>query len=379
MKWRNKFVIAVVAASAAASVARSGHELPVYPSYYPHEIEIATVTPDQVAGLLRDSKIQAYLGRRSIFAGAVPESIGAVESLGSFVIVRVNPTSPHGKDDASACATARTVARTVAANGGVILHPYPVTPFHGDYLHHVDRIEDLATSWLGPEPAAPAIEDLKVRATGAAAKLIPRDDLATADLWDIEIEEVAASELVAATMTKINGWLGPPGLKAGWYQAYLLLSDAIDGKTREHVESELQRLQYGGSADAVERINLERDLVAELISGCRKVVIGYTVKHEYYNADFSAGVENIAYDAHQGFNSPIFIRTVKLKDFPWNGWLALGLDSPAQAAWNPIAGFTDPFGRLMWAALGDPAALPSPYDAGWILNRISDVEAMPRR
>ncbi len=32
--------------------------------------------------------------------------------------------------------------------------------------------------------------------------------------------------------------------------------------------------------------------------------------------------ENIAYDSHAGFNSAIFIRTVKLKDFPWNGWLA---------------------------------------------------------
>jgi hypothetical protein len=180
-------------------------------------------------------------------------------------------------------------------------------------------------------------------------------------------------------MTAINGWLGPPGLKTGWYQAYLLLGDAIDGKTRERVESKLRRLQYGGIADAVERINLERDLVAELVGGCRNVVIGYTVKREYYNAEFSAGIENIAYDAHQGFNSPMFIRTVKLKDFPWNGWLVLGLDARGQAAWNPIAGFNDPFGRLMWAALGDPAAVPSPYDASWVLNRISDVESMPRR
>ena len=379
MKRRSILVIAIVAALAAATVARSGHELPVYPSYYPHEIEIATVTPDQAAGLLRDGKIHAYVGGAPTFAGTVPESIGAVESLGSFVIVRVNPVSPHSKDDASACAAVRAVARVVAANGDVVLHPYPVTPFHGDYLHHVDRVEDLATGLLGPKHAPPAIQDLKVRATGAAAKRIPRSDSAAPGLWDIEIEEVAASKLVASTTTTINGWLGPPGLKTGWYQAYLLLGDAIDGKTRERVESKLRRLQYGGIADAVERINLERDLVAELVGGCRKVVIGYTVKREYYNAEFSAGIENIAYDAHQGFNSPMFIRTVKLKDFPWNGWLALGLDARGQAAWNPIAGFNDPFGRLMWAALGDPAAVPSPYDASWVLNRISDVESMPRR
>ena len=180
-------------------------------------------------------------------------------------------------------------------------------------------------------------------------------------------------------MTVLNGWLGPSALKTGWYQAYLLLGDAPEGKAKERVESNLRRLRDGGSADAVEHINLERDLVAELIAGCRKLVIGYTVKREYYNADFSAGIENIAYDAQQGFNSPIFIRTVKLKDFPWNGWLALGLDAHGQAAWNPIAGFTDPFGRLMWAALSDPAAMPAPYDTGWLLNRISDVQSTPRR
>jgi hypothetical protein len=115
------------------------------------------------------------------------------------------------------------------------------------------------------------------------------------------------------------------------------------------------------------------------VGGCRKTVAGYTVKREYFNSEFSAGIENIAYDAHEGFNSPMFIRTAKLKDFPWNGWLALGVDGRAKAAWNPIAGFTDPFGRLMWFALGDPAVVPSPYDENWVFNRISDVASKPRR
>ncbi len=70
----------------------------------------------------------------------------------------------------------------------------------------------------------------------------------------------------------------------------------------------------------------------------------------------------------------MFLRTVKLKDFPWNGWLTLGIDQAPQAAWNPIAGFDDPFGHLLWFAVGDPALLPQPYDSGWMLNRISDVQ-----
>ena len=107
-------------------------------------------------------------------------------------------------------------------------------------------------------------------------------------------------------------------------------------------------------AGAVERINLERDLVGALIGGCRKVVAGYTVKREYFNAEFSAGIENIGYDALDGLNSPMFLRTVKLKDFPWNGWLRSASTARPTAAWNPIGGFTDPFGRLMWFARRRP-------------------------
>src|SRR5262249_34501485 len=115
--------------------------------------------------------------------------------------------------------------------------------------------------------------------------------------------------------------------------------------------------------------DLERQLVAALTGGCERVVLGYTTKREYYDGEFSAGIENIAADAQTGLNSPIFIRTAKLKDFPWNGWLQLGVPAPPAAAWNPIAGSPDPAGRLFWPALGDPAAIPAPGSASWIGNR----------
>src|SRR5712691_603771 len=85
---------ALVVAAAVVTAARSGHELPIYPSYYPQEIEIATVAPQQAADLLRQSKIQAYVGAEPRFARPLPDSVRAVESLGSFVTVRVNPQSP---------------------------------------------------------------------------------------------------------------------------------------------------------------------------------------------------------------------------------------------------------------------------------------------
>ena len=61
-----------------------------------------------------------------------------------------------------------------------------------------------------------------------------------------------------------------------------------------------------GTSNQVERINLERELVKALSAGCRTVVAGYTVKREYFNSEFSAGVENIGYDALDGFSSRSF-------------------------------------------------------------------------
>ncbi|MEX1059759.1 MAG: hypothetical protein WED13_01940, partial [Methyloceanibacter sp.] len=116
-------------AVAAVTVARSGHELPIYPSYYPHEIGLSAIAPERAAELLLADKIQAYVGSALRFADAPPATIDSVESLGSFVIVRVNPSSRLIKEGRSTCAIAEAVVRDLAEKSGdLILHPYPVTP-----------------------------------------------------------------------------------------------------------------------------------------------------------------------------------------------------------------------------------------------------------
>jgi hypothetical protein len=370
-------LILTTAALLVAPMARSGHELPVYPSYYPHEIEIATMAPERAAELMRAGKLHAYVGDAPAFAAVPGDTVGAVESLGAFVVVRLNPDSPHAKDGVSACATAAAIVRDMgarASGSGFVAHPYPVTPFHGDYLAHADR---TAAALIGE--TAPLPGDLKVRASGLARDLA-RPEWLSDGTWDAAIEEVGAAGLVADATVALNGWLGPRWTRSGWFHAYRLLEGSItDAARKQEMQAMVARLQTGAYAGNVERLNLERELVGLLASGCRTMVAGYTVKREHFNAEFSAGIENISFDALEGFSSPMFLRTVKLKDFPWNGWLQLGLDGRPAAAWNPIGGFTDPFGRLMWFAIADPAAIPSPYEASWTLNRISEVEASPKR
>jgi hypothetical protein len=375
-------LLVLAAIGLIATMARGGHELPVYPSYYPHEIAIETVLPERAAGPLRESKVHAYVGREPRFSGDVLASVRAVESLGSIVIVELNPASPSDKDAASACALVETVVRDMAVRNGFVFHPYPVTPFHGDYLFHAD-LAAAATARLLPTPAeaaAPPNTSPRIKAVGALANLVRPEWVAPGAEWDVALAEVDAADLVASATTSVNGWLGPPWVKTGWFHAELLLADSVtDAQTRRRADAALERLEANEQRDMVERINLQRELVAALTGNCRKFVAGYTVKRQYFSAEFTEGIENIGFDSITGLNSPIFIRTVKLKNFPWNGWLTLGIDKTPHAAWNPISGFTDPFGQLLWSAVGDPALLQSPYDSGWMLNRVSDVQSSSGR
>ena len=371
----------LAATLAIANIARSGHELPMYPSYYPHEIAIETIPPERAAPLLLENKIQAYLGPQPRFSGDVPASIRAVESLGSFIIVRRNPAAPAPTDAATACAAVETIVADIAGKQGFAFHPYPITPFHGDYLYYADLAEAAKARFLrARDRTSTAPANMRVKADGALQHLIRREWIAQGSEWDVAVEEVGAADLIASSITSVNGWLGPPWIKAGWFHAERVLADAIeDGDTRARVDAMVRRLKASDYRDAVERINLQRDLVTTLTSSCRKLIVGYTIKRQYLSVEFTDGIENIGFDSIEGLNSPMFIRTVKLKNFPWNGWLMLGIDKAPNAAWNPIGGFGDSFGRLVWSSVGDPALVPAPYDSGWMLNRLSDVQSSSGR
>jgi hypothetical protein len=185
------------------------------------------------------------------------------------------------------------------------------------------------------------------------------------------VEEIDLRELTAAAAGPLHGGVAPPWIKQGWFHAWLVLGGSVrEGEARDATQEAFQRLTAGAAERPLERVGLERALVARLASGCERVIAGYTLRREIANNDYSAGVENVAADSLGGFDSAIFLRTVKLKDFPWNGWLTVGVPRAPAAAWNPVAGFTDPAGRLVWAAVADPGLFPEPYGASWVENRV---------
>jgi hypothetical protein len=355
--------------------ALAGHSLGHYPSYYPDEIRIDTIDPAAAARGLRDGTLHAYVGETPDFGGRIPDHVEAVSSLESFLVLSLDGAAPSFASQGRRCAAARGILAALrdAKAPGFVFHPYPVTPYHADYVHHLDRVADarqaVASGDLELVPAP-----LKVRAEGPVAEALVR--AFAADDADVALTEVPVADLIADVGSHRNDGLGPPWVKEGWFQAHRLLTRPSARLTTDEIVQDHARLLRGEVLNLAERANLERRLVQALTSGCERMVVGYTVKQEYANGTFADGVENIAFDSQSGLNAPVFLRTVKLKAYPWNGSVHLGVPGRPEAAWNPVAGFTDASGRLIWSAVGDPALIPYPFNASWLPNRVDfDVTA----
>jgi hypothetical protein len=384
--WKSVIPLREAALSAALFCALppatfAGHEVPYYPSFYPQEIRIEPLDPEAAARefVSKTDPLHAYLGAGPRFTGQTPDHLKSVQSLKSLITVTVNPRSQRMQNREARCEAMQQAAVSLAKHPDVVAHPFPVTPFHADYIGYIDLVPP-------PKPVAAAPKDapLTFRAGDAAqATLLPPETRVHATEWDLGFDEVSTDELRRIAGVASNNWPAPPWAKDGWFQAYHLLRPSIgEAGNRERADAIYDRRTHGEFRDQTERVSLERDLLAALRSGCERAVVGYRLRRDFYNDDFSNGIEHIFVDSQTGFNSPVFLRVVKLKDFPWNGWLRLGIAARPQAAWNPVAGFTDAPGRLIWATTADDAFLPIPHDSRWTPNRAEirqDDEASARQ
>src|SRR5215831_2203574 len=190
-------------------VARGGHELPVYPSYYPHEIVITRAAPEAATAALRDGKMHAYVGEGVEFTPSPPTTVGSVASLGSFIVLRVKPGSTLA-DAPTACTALGAVIAAMGPSDALVVHPYPVTPYHGDYLYHWDLAAAAKARFFERARGVSAEPGVKVAAQNARLRELVRPDWRAADAEaDVTLEEVDAHGLAAAAASMTNAWLGP--------------------------------------------------------------------------------------------------------------------------------------------------------------------------
>ena len=354
----------------------AGHESPFYPSFYPQEIKIEALDPRAAAAGWPQARVHAYVGGPLFAAGAVPTDASAVVSLRSYVVLSFDATrGPYALGSISPkdrCAAADRVLRLLPRSGeDYVFHPYAITPYHADYLDQAD-LAAAALSRYSNTNVDPGAGSLRIRAIGPLPERLVGGKLTSAARdWDATLGEVDLESLGGGPALRHAPWI-----KQGWFLAHRLYTQGLVANTAGvWAEHAYRRLVTGDYRSDVDRINLERSFVTMLAGGCERVVVGYTLRREYFTADYSNGVEDVAFDSQAGLNSSIFPRAVKLKDFPWNGWLRVGIGTKPAAAWNPVDGFDDPFGRLLWRTLADPALLSEPYGGSWIANRGSIVAA----
>ena len=142
-----------------------------------------------------------------------------------------------------------------------VAHPWPVTPYHDDYVQQYDLAQRARERAPGAVPT--------VRATGALARALAAGGITVADGADAVVEEITLPSLLDGVETRLAGWHGPPWLKEGWFQAWLLQAPALPPAARREAEDTFRRRTEGGARTAAERINLERRLVAQATSRMR--------------------------------------------------------------------------------------------------------------
>ena len=158
--------------------------------------------------------------------------------------------------------------------------------------------------------------------------------------------------LLAAHAIGAGGPFAPPWLKEGWFHAYLLQAPAIDGPRGPPG-------RRGRSTGASPRSPTTARRSARTSSAGWSAArgraasgpsLGYTVRREPFNSEFSQGIENIAL----GFPAGLQLRDLRAhrqaQGFSVERLAARSAwPARATAAWNPVAGFTD---RARPAALG---------------------------
>ena len=287
-------------AVAIVTVARGGHELPIYPSY--------------LSARDRDQDDRARPRRRGAARGQDPCLCRTRLELRGPAAGR----APRDRDarlvrrraDQSAigAGAGRSVGlrrgqdghpRTRGTEPTSSLHPYPVTPLHGDYLHHADlaaaaKARALRTAMRRRARPQGEGERPSARATGwsaTASGLGCRDHRNRRDraggVGDLGDERLAGAALAAHRLVPCRAVAG------GCARAIRPRSNAVAIEPAAPQEP----ASFPGSSSA--------SIWSATWSRRSRAAVGSSspatrVKREYVNVEYSAGIENIGYDAHRG-------------------------------------------------------------------------------
>ena len=178
-----------------------------------------------------------------------------MESLRGWVVL----TFPRPAASGGALRGRARLVRALGARAPFVAHPWPVTPYHDDYVRST-------TSSSAPASARRSRATVRAAATALASALTDVGVPVRADRR--VVEEVTLAVAARWRRDGLAGWHGPPWLKEGWFQAWLLQAPAL-APARRRTAEETFAAAPRRRCRAAERINLERQLVAPGDGGLR--------------------------------------------------------------------------------------------------------------
>ena len=220
-----------------ASGSEAGHEITFYPSFYPQEITLQTADRASAARLLARSALHAYVGADPFAGRAAPEHVSYATSLGSRVVLTFDRAAPGFRDAPARCAAAARVQKSLTSTAEFVVHPYPITPYHDDYLAHFDLVEAPRARFEREATTAP-----RVKATGRLAEALSRAGIKPATgAADATLEEIDLTQ-------RLDDPAAPPWAREGWYQAYLVHADALVDPATRRAADDLYARRVRGAA-----------------------------------------------------------------------------------------------------------------------------------
>ncbi|WP_448605502.1 hypothetical protein [Thermoflexus hugenholtzii] len=380
MKTLAILVFTLVLSQFYVNIGLAGHENVQYQSYYPHEIRFLQVDNLDVAVRLfkntttsgRVEGLHLYLGKIGKTEAKANYSIKYLNFITNIYLLRFSEFNRHLQNSkirsviAYGCINRNELAKEMLTSPLFI----PLLPYHRETSYVKDIEERLKTI-----ECTDIFQELKILKVGFTA--------GQEDLADKIVEQIKSNtgfKLNAEKVSNPNDWdilvtrIDMPSYvlsKLSYINGVYYGTDTFEGTTF------IKDLFLNGKEKPEQRIISEEDLflytrsiVSEWYERGFTYPLMYDIEYYIYNDDYDEGLHNMAWSPLVGLTEPsAFFRTVKIKLFPWNGWLLVGSPTVDKCKFNPFPVPGDQTCYGLWSVLSDPAFVLNPYNLTFEPNR----------
>lgn len=375
------------------NVVYGGHELILYPSFYPHELRFFRVENAEDASQLiaQTSTTGTVKGLHLYLAPLKPAAkrlnntkINFIQEVDRLYYLVINLDKRPWNNSAVADLLMNSISRdSVAAklNGQPVY--LPILSYQGDYIYVADISESLRMKSFSIDSSE--LRKLKITAIKLSVQEVEEEAVEAvaselgklgnvsvvkdgADDWDFKLSSISLNNFFQKNTVWANGIYFDLDAYQGYSLAAAIYRQSVNMSSEP--QSIYNKILYGRYSNEFEKMLLVRQLVRWGIKHGGIIPLFITYRHYMFNDDWDEGIYNMAVNPLTGISTDVFYRTVKLKLFPWNGWLLIGHNDTEDCSYNPFMFEKTLYCRAILMLVSDSAFIHQPYNGSWEVNRV---------